>query len=120
LRREGLFTSEQMFLESEPCPYAYVHTLSRRSSADAVIAVNVLSFFSGAMSVIAMCTIASSDQSIKTWAMETRVSGDLFAVYILIRALFKGEDVPTAPLHPCGHLFLLALDVLEMAVIPWF
>jgi hypothetical protein len=85
-----------------------------------VIAVNVLSFFTGALSVIAMCAIASSDQSIKTWAMETRVSGDLFTVYILIRAMYKGEDVPTAPPHPCGHLFLLALDVLEMAVIPWF
>ena len=109
-----------MYLESVPCPYAFVHTLSRRSSADAVIAVNVLSFFTGALSVIAMCAIASSDQSIKTWAMETRVSGDLFTVYILIRAMFKGEDVPTAPPHPCGHMFLLALDVLEMVVIPWF
>ena len=109
-----------MYLESMPCPYAYVHTLSQRSSGDAVIAVNVLSFFTGALSVIAMCAIASSDESIKTWAMETRVSGDLFTVYILIRALMKGEDIPSAPPHPCGHMFLLALDTLEMVVIPWF
>ena len=101
------------------CPYNYVYTLTAHSSPVSLMAAAILFIFIALQCIVAICCMASSEESIRAWVMETRGVGDAFTVFVIMRCAIKGEAVPDT-LHPLGQFAVLLTDLLELIVIPWF
>jgi hypothetical protein len=84
-----------------------------------LIAAAILFLFIALQAIVAVCCMASSEESTKAWVMETRVVGDVFTLITIVRCAIKGEVVPDT-LHPLGQFSVLLTDLLEVIVIPWF
>ena len=78
-----------------------------------------LFLFIALQSIVAICCMGSSAESIKAWVMETRGVGDAFTLFTIMRCAIKGKAVPDT-LHPLGQFSVLLTDLLEVIVIPWF
>lgn len=102
------------------CQYNYVYTLTAHASSAPLIAVSVFALFISLQAIIGICSMASSDPSVKAWVMETRGVGDVFTLYVFARCLFKGEAIPVSPPHQLGQKMLFVTDLLEVIVIPWY
>ena len=101
------------------CPYNYVYTLTSHSSPVPLMAAAILFLFIALQSIVAICCMGSSEETIKAWVMETRGVGDAFTLFTIMRCAIKGEAVPDT-LHPLGQFSVLLTDLLEVIVIPWF
>lgn len=101
------------------CPYNHVYTLTTHSSPVPLIAAAILFLFIALQAIVAVCCMASSEESTKAWVMETRIVGDVFTLITIVRCAIKGEAVPDT-LHPLGQFSVLLTDLLEVIVIPWF
>jgi hypothetical protein len=101
------------------CPYNYVYTLTTHSSPVPLMAAAILFLFIALQAIVAICCMASSEESTKAWVMETRVVGDVFTLITIVRCAINGEAVPDT-LHPIGQFSVLLTDLLEVIVIPWF
>jgi len=101
------------------CPYNYVYTLTAHFSPMPLMAAAILFIFIALQSIVAICCMGSSAESIKAWVMETRLVGDAFTLFTIMRGAIKGEAVPDT-MHPLGQFSVLLTDLLELIVIPMF